>query len=68
MARAHSVHLVVGLNADVGLGVIAAFTVKHECASWLERRDSVKGLAVCRVPDGGGEPNRVITAQEFLAG
>jgi hypothetical protein len=34
----------------------AAFTVKHECAGWLERRPA-ELVAVCRMRDGHHHPD-----------
>lgn len=52
MARAHYLYIVTN---DYG-AILAAFTVKHECVSWLER-ELAEGRPthywdVIRVPDG----------------
>lgn len=52
MARASYVYIPVEVDYD-GDRILAAFTVKHECVSWLNAHPRT-GLArqVVRVPDG----------------
>lgn len=52
MARSSYVYLVVETNYD-GDDVQAAFTVKHECKTWMERNPR-RGLSreVIRLTDG----------------
>lgn len=55
MARATNIYLVTDLYEKP----VAAFTVKHECATWLSRRKARVGiqyLQVCRIKDGGNSP------------
>lgn len=52
MARSSYVYIPVEVDYD-GDRILAAFTVKHECQTWL-RRNPATGLTrdVVRVPDG----------------
>jgi hypothetical protein len=54
VARATNIYLVVRYDYD-GVEPMAAFTVKHEMASWLREHDdgSLEGCGVLRLPDGG---------------
>ncbi len=76
MARSRYIYVVHRPQTLHGLGVevVAAFTVKYECVGWLTRRrdlaqigDTLAGLEVVRVDDGGGGRTRLGTAAEFLA-
>lgn len=51
MARSDYVYIVEYWNMS-GRIILAAFTVKHELATWLYRRKYKNGLRVTRVPDG----------------
>lgn len=70
MARSSYIYIVMEGNS-----LRAAFTVKHECQTWLERNPAPKQTAstrwVRRMYDGGGDPvagKRYLTEQEFLDG
>ena len=39
MARSHCIYLIIHNIPDADDPVIAAFTVKHECLTWLENCD-----------------------------
>lgn len=49
MARSTYIYVVT----DARKQILAAFTVKHELVSWLERQVSLTGHNVWRVADGG---------------
>lgn len=69
MARSTNIFIVE--NPEAG-AVLAAFTVKHECKTWLarvEKNHFIKGWTVMRVPDGSGFEHRdvlIIPADKFL--
>lgn len=66
MARATNTYAVRGSLGDI----LAVFTVKWECAAWLERINQA-GLKIERYPDGRYLTDRGCTArwtaEEFLA-
>lgn len=49
MARSKKIYLVSESNA----GIVAAFTVKHEMLTWIDRNDGEYKLYT--IPDGGGD-------------
>lgn len=62
MARAHSIYAVENIFGQP----VAAFTVKHECKTYLGRHRD-RTLYINVIPDGGGEPRlRSVPATEFL--
>ena len=69
MARSTYIYIVENIEAGA---VLAAFTVKHECVSWLRRQDKEYDLRrwiVMRVPDGQGFEHRDVprwSAEGFL--
>lgn len=64
MARSHSIYIV----RDSQHAVIAAFTVKHECKTFLERRlGGYRFLFVLTQKDGSSAAGKQVTASEFLA-
>lgn len=62
MARASYVYL-VSTYGDAN----AAFTVKHECVTWLSRRfpNRWAPLRVFRVPDGGAPISPIDVTEDF---
>lgn len=62
MARAHNIYLI-----KIKQRLVAAFTVKHECGTYLERQwpTCPTNLKVLRMPDGGGDPAKDITAEMY---
>jgi hypothetical protein len=55
VARAANIYIVLN-HRDL---IVAAFTVKHECGSWLEERVETTDLSewtVVRLPDGRSAP------------
>lgn len=70
MARSNYVYVAAEANYD-GDNVVAAFTVKHECKTWLQRNAAEKARIVTRFPDGGGynsdRPAVTMSEEEFLA-
>ncbi len=64
MARSHSIYIV----RDSHHAIIAAFTVKHECRSFLERRlGGYRFLSVLTQRDGSSDAGKQVTAKEFMA-
>jgi len=62
MARSTYVYMV--LNQGVPC---AAFTVKHECVTFLENINNILPLTVQRFPDGGrGLPSKEQYAVDFI--
>ncbi len=54
MARASYIYIAIN-SSDT---VVAAFTVKHECATWYQKQSEVvqEDLEFFRVPDGRVQP------------
>jgi hypothetical protein len=47
---------------------VATFSVKKDCAAWLDERDALDCWYVIRFPDGGrGDMSDPIPARDFLA-
>jgi hypothetical protein len=66
MARSARIYVVVIPNYD-GDDIQAAFTVKHECKTFLERNPSHQARSVLRLPDGGRAGGEVLlTEEEFM--
>lgn len=65
MARASNLYV-----AFINTHPVAGFTVKHECATWLERNwpKCPTNLRVRRIPDGGTGKVKDITADFYLEG
>jgi hypothetical protein len=68
MARSTNIYVVLS-EANINLGTtarpLAAFTVKHELASWLDKRGWDYDWRIYRIPDGGlGEPVRLRCPQD----
>lgn len=69
MARSRYIYIVE--NPEAG-AVLASFTVKHECCTWLTRQAEtyeIKRWTVMRVPDGEGFEHRdvpIIPAHHYL--
>jgi len=68
MARSHRIYVVErAYGLTEGPIVIAAFTVKHELASWLKRNGTIIGsnYRIWSLPDGRDEPAREILPEEL---
>lgn len=64
MARAHRIYIVKNLDGAIE----AAFTVKHECQSWLRLigLEEIDGWLVIALRDGGGPGREGYAATEFI--
>lgn len=57
MARSTRVYVVMALQTDIPL---AAFTVKHELASWLDKNGWDHDWRIWSLPDGGNMSNPAV--------
>lgn len=64
MARASSIYIVVDHNCEP----VAAFTVKHECITWLSEVPDSSSFYVYIMGDGGNLMKEYKTARDFVEG
>lgn len=63
MSRSSYVYVVTWAPSG---GLIAAFTVKHELKTWLDKRSAVSRLAITRLRDGSFDTEPVELDRETL--